>query len=245
MNKLSIGGAAVAFAAAIAPVTAQPAPPPPGVAQGTAPLAVARPTPNVHARMMVVPHQSMTRDSAVKHVAAMFARLDTNHDGFITREEAAAVHERMAAMQGGMGEQMAGRHLPMPNRAAMFDRLDTNHDGSLSRQEFLSAQPEIREQRVVVLRRGGQEAGAMPEMPDMQGMKMRMHAMGMGGMQHGQGHGFGAHMFEMADTNHDGRVSLAEAQALALAHFDRLDTNHDGQITPDEHARAHQMMHGR
>ena len=46
--------------------------------------------------------------------------------------------------------------------------------------------------------------------------------------------GFGGHLFEMADTNRDGRVSLAEAQAAALAHFDKADTNHDGKITPDE-----------
>jgi hypothetical protein len=46
--------------------------------------------------------------------------------------------------------------------------------------------------------------------------------------------GFGAHLFEMADTNHDGRVSLQEAEAAALAHFDKVDLNHDGRITPDE-----------
>jgi hypothetical protein len=57
--------------------------------------------------------------------------------------------------------------------------------------------------------------------------------------------GFGGHMFERADANHDGRVSLAEAQALALAHFDRADLNHDGRITPDERGQAHQMMHDR
>ena len=46
--------------------------------------------------------------------------------------------------------------------------------------------------------------------------------------------GFGGHLFDMADANKDGRVSLAEAQAAALAHFDSADANHDGKITPDE-----------
>jgi len=53
---------------------------------------------------------------------------------------------------------------------------------------------------------------------------------------------FGGHLFEMADSNHDGRVSLQEAEAAALAHFDRADANHDGKITPDEREQAHKMM---
>jgi hypothetical protein len=56
--------------------------------------------------------------------------------------------------------------------------------------------------------------------------------------------GFGGHLFEMADTNKDGRVSLAEAQALALQHFDQADVNHDGQLTPDERRQARQLMRG-
>jgi hypothetical protein len=50
------------------------------------------------------------------------------------------------------------------------------------------------------------------------------------------------HLFEMADTNHDGRVSLAEAQAAALAHFDKADINHDGTISPDEHEQMKKVM---
>ena len=68
------------------------------------------------------------------------------------------------------------------------------------------------------------------------GMKMHMHG-GMGRLGMGMGG-----LFEMADTNHDGRISLAEAQAAALAHFDKADLNHDGKITPDEHRQMHQLM---
>jgi hypothetical protein len=53
--------------------------------------------------------------------------------------------------------------------------------------------------------------------------------------------GFGGRMFDMADGNRDGRVTLAEAQAAALAHFDRADTNRDGRITPDEHRNIRMM----
>jgi hypothetical protein len=52
----------------------------------------------------------------------------------------------------------------------------------------------------------------------------------------------GGHMFDMADANHDGRVSLAEAQAAALAHFDKADLNHDGKITPDEHQQIREQI---
>jgi hypothetical protein len=44
----------------------------------------------------------------------------------------------------------------------------------------------------------------------------------------------GGQMFEMADANHDGRVSLQEATDAAVKHFDMADANHDGRITPDE-----------
>jgi hypothetical protein len=54
--------------------------------------------------------------------------------------------------------------------------------------------------------------------------------------------GFGGHMFEMADANKDGRVTLQEAQAAALRHFDMADANRDGQVTPDERRQARERM---
>ena len=47
--------------------------------------------------------------------------------------------------------------------------------------------------------------------------------------------------FKDADTNGDGQISLAEAQAKMphlAEHFNDLDTNHDGQLSKDE------MRHG-
>ena len=49
-------------------------------------------------------------------------------------------------------------------------------------------------------------------------------------------------MLTMADANKDGRVSLAEAQQLALQHFDRADLNHDGNLTPHERQQARQQL---
>ena len=58
---------------------------------------------------------------------------------------------------------------------------------------------------------------------------------------HGPG-GFGGGMIAMADTNKDGQVTQAEAEAMALQHFDQMDTNRDGQVTPEERRAGRQMM---
>jgi hypothetical protein len=40
--------------------------------------------------------------------------------------------------------------------------------------------------------------------------------------------------FAAADTNHDGKLTLAEMSADAARFFARLDTNHDGELLPEE-----------
>lgn len=241
MRGFLIGGAIAALGIASAVSAAQPAPPPPpGVAQGTAPA----PTPAApHVRVMVMSDRVTTRDEVAKHVGTLFAKLDTNRDGFITKDEAEAIHHKMMAKMAKVGDvqhRLAERGVFIGDRSAMFDRLDTNHDGNISRQEFMAGKPQVREERVMIMRDG---PGGAPGAPKSEGMH-HMEGMRMGGMHMaGMGmHGFGGHLFEMADSNHDGRVSLAEAQAAALAHFDKADLNHDGKITPDERAQARATM---
>jgi Ca2+-binding EF-hand superfamily protein len=180
--------------------------------------------------MKVYSDRVMTRDDVVTHVRDLFARFDTNKDGYLTREEIQATRDKMMAMHGDMEKRLADRGIMMGDRGAVFDRLDANHDGNISRQEFMASHPQMREQRVIVMRDGAPTAPGAPGMP---GMGMRMHRMGMGG--------FGGHLFEMADANKDGRVSLAEAQTAALAHFDKADLNHDGKITPEERQQMRQL----
>jgi len=134
------------------------------------------------------------------------------------------------AMHGDIEKKLGEHGVFMGDRGAMFDRLDTNHDGTITRQEFTTAQPQVRRERVIVMRDGAPGAPGTPGTP---GMGMHMRGMGMGG--------FGGHMFDKADTNKDGRVSLAEAQAMALAHFDKADANRDGRITPEERQQMHQL----
>jgi Ca2+-binding EF-hand superfamily protein len=228
MNKLLIGGA-VALVIAVAPAIAQTAPPP-GVAPGTAPTSVTPGSPGApRMHMMVTSDREMTREDVAKHVRRLFAKLDTNRDGFITRQEVDAVHGTMMGKHATFDRRVGGPDVMFDNRGAMFDELDANHDGSISRQEFMASKPQ-QERRVMIFRHGSDGAPGTPGEP---GMKMRMHSMGMG---------FGGHLFEMADANRDGRVSLQEAETAALQHFDRADTNHDGKITPDERGQAHKIM---
>jgi hypothetical protein len=234
MTKFLIGGAVAALAIASAAAAAQTAPaPPPGVALGTAPAPLPRAPAAPQVRVMMGHDKVMTRDEVANHVGKLFARLDANHDGFIVKEEVQAVHHRMMGAMGNAGEmhrRLAERGVRIGDRGAMFDKLDSNRDGTISRQEFMAAKPQVREQRVMVMRGDPDGAPGGPNAPAMRGMKaMRMHAVGMG-----MGMRMGGHLFEMADANHDGRVSQAEAQAMAFAHFDKADVNHDGRITRDE-----------
>ena len=233
MKKLLVGGAIAAFATAFAPAIAQPTPPP-GVAQGTAPVATPRAAPQVQTRVMVMSDRTMTRDEVVTHIRDMFARLDTNKDGYLTREELDSFGGKMAGMHGDIDKRLGDHGVFMGDRGAMFDRLDTNHDGNISRQEFMASNPQVRTERVMIMRNGQKGSPGASGEP---GMKMRMHGMDMGIIQ--------SPSCAKPDYDGDGRVSLAEAQAAALAHFDKADLNHDGKITPEERQQAHQLRHDR
>ena len=225
MRKLLLGGASAAAILVIATAIAQPAPPPPaGVAQGTAPA----PIPQIHQfRMERLSKGPETRNDVVSHMRDMFAKLDTNRDGYVTREEADAAHKAMGGdMHERFAKRLADHDMPKFDRGAMFDKLDTNKDGAISRDEYVSAKPQFHERRVIVMREG---ADGTPDAPG----KMRMHGMGM--KMHGR-------MFESADANRDGKVSLQEMTNAALQHFDAADANHDGTLTPEERMQMHQRM---
>ncbi len=178
---------------------------------GTAALAqtapVAPPSPPAHPMHDGV----MTRAEVAAKVREHFGRLDADRDGAITTAEASArLKHPGGAWQGE--NAVAHRQHKMRDPAAAFDRLDTNKDGAISRDEFAKAHERRIERRTIVKKEGGKGAH-------------RMHRRGGIG---------GARMIVMADTNKDGRVTLTEAEAMALQHFDQMDANRDGQVTREE-----------
>ena len=186
------------------------------------------------------------RSEVDARVREHFARMDTNRDGLVTKDEAmsgfavrrmvakgqAGAHDsrivhierRVAGGPGGHGpavqfrKQIDGARAGDPNAA--FDRLDANRDGQISRDEFARARTIRIEKRIA------QGKGA----PGVRG-------------HHGdRGPGmFAGAMIRMVDNDRDGRISLAEATSGSLQHFDSMDRNRDGRLTPDER-RAGRVM---
>jgi Ca2+-binding EF-hand superfamily protein len=222
MKNLLLGGASVAAMLVIAPAIAQPAPPPPPAA------------PQIHTMRMERMAMPQTRDQMVAHVRDMFGKLDANRDGVVTREEADSMHQAMAGdMHEHFAKRLAEHDMPKIDRGSMFDKLDANKDGAISRAEFLAAKPQVHEQRVVVMSDDDATA-AIDGAPGEPHVKiMRMHGAGM--QMHGK-------MFERADANHDGKLSLQEMTDAAVHHFDEADANHDGTLSPEERMQMHQHM---
>jgi Ca2+-binding EF-hand superfamily protein len=181
------------------------------------------------------------RTDVQKHVERMFARLDTNHDGFIAQDEVGAAEARFQARV----QQQA------PKRAArMFGRLDTNQDGQVTRAELEAARNARAAARAPAAAAPRAGAGGLFARADTNkdGVVTRAEfdaaAANAPRFRRAGFHGFGARMFGTADANKDGRVSPAEATQLALQHFDRADLNHDGTLTPDERRQARQLRRG-
>ena len=211
MAKYLLGGAMAAALVAISPALAQ-------VPGQPVPQAQAYPgQPAWQGRASV-----HTRAEVANHVRTMFARLDTNRDGYLVKAEADAARANFRQFAGNRGRQGAKPGGRQAKGGAAFDRLDANHDGAITRSEFDA----VRAQRVA--RRDVNGDGR----PDARAGR-RMGG-GMGGL--------GGRMFDMADLNRDGRVTLQEATNAALRHFDTADVNRDGQLTPQERMQSRERL---
>jgi Ca2+-binding EF-hand superfamily protein len=219
MKKLVFGGAALA---ALVGGTA--------VAAGTA-AKPPRGRPNYFAT-------NELRADVPKHVEKMFARFDVNHDGSISKDEVAAAQ--------ALFEARAAKSAP--KRAShLFDRLDTNHDGQITQAELEAARAARNVTRRVPVnasRRSGSSPLFVRADANKDGILTRAEfdaavASGKVKPRHPNMRGAAiARLFDSADTDNDGRVSLGEAQRVALQHFDAADLNHDGTLTPQERRQS-------
>jgi Ca2+-binding EF-hand superfamily protein len=198
------------------------------LAGGVALAQAAPPAPVAPVRPMA--DGAMTRDEVVGMVRDHFSRFDSDKDGAITTQEIGAVHQQHMAMRSEKGGEphVMMHEGPIGDPNAAFDRLDANKDGTISRDEFAKGREQRIEKRIVMREKvkDARKDGKLGE--------MRMHRMGggMGGMR----------MIVMADGDHDGRITLGEAEAMALKHFDEMDSNHDGKVTREERGAGRRVI---
>jgi len=226
MKKLVPGWAAVAALIAFAPLAAQPT---------NAASPAAKPT---HPRVSSF-NKPQSRANVPEHVKRIFAALDLNHDGFVTRDE-------VTASQTLFDERMSKS---APKRAArMFDRMDSDRDGKVTLAEVTAA-------RSARLAARGKQAKATHTLPSLfriadsnkDSVVTRAEfdaAVDSGKIKPRHAHMRGneiARLFDSGDGGKGGRLSLEEAQQAMLQRFDATDLNHDGTVTPEERTQARSL----
>ena len=216
MKKILFGGAAAA-----------------GLLTGSALLAA--PSAQPGHKMM----QTELRTDVQGHVAKMFARLDTNNDGFVSKAEVDALQAQRTAKV----EQRADHFDPVK----LFARLDANKDGKITQAEADAARNAraAAKGKAAPAHAGGGLFARLDTNKDgvvtkaeFDATAAQMHTrIEQAGLHRGNR---AEHMFDAADLNKDGKVSAAEMQQAALQRFDQADVNHDGKLTPDERKQTRQ-----
>jgi Ca2+-binding EF-hand superfamily protein len=138
-----------------------------------------------------------TRAEAVQRIRTMFARVDTNADGFLTVEEGRARRART-------GQRMAQTADPA-RRAGLFDRLDVNRDNLISRDEWARAEALRRERRAE-----GERGGMRARMG--QAMLRAADADRDQRISLAEAEAEALKRFDRVDANRDGRITPDERQ---------------------------------
>ncbi|MDB4975210.1 MAG: hypothetical protein JWN48_3551 [Myxococcaceae bacterium] len=150
-----------------------------------------------------------------------FNKSDTNHDGKVTADE-------LKSQFGAM------KHDEATHEPDSFAKLDANGDGKLEKGE-LAKMPAAKFKKLDADKNGSLSAAELVK------GQPEPHGQGVGG-PHPE-HGEMMKGMLPGDTNHDGALTKAEAQADASSMAKRLDADGDGKISKDELAKLH-GMHG-
>jgi Ca2+-binding EF-hand superfamily protein len=179
-------------------------------------------------------NKTETRTEVPAQVQRMFARLDTNKDGFVTKAEADAAVAQV--------EAKAAKRF---DSGKIFARLDANKDGNVTQAEADAAYAALAAKRgkpvdakahgfTGLFKRGDANKDGTINRAEFDAatgmMKARMESSGA--------KNFGDRLFATEDLNKDGKVAVAEAQQVALQRFDKADLNRDGKLTAQERQQA-------
>lgn len=177
------------------------------------------------------------RGDVPARIERMFRKLDTNHDGFVAKTE-------ITALQGQF-EQRASKSAP--RRAAhLFENLDADRDGQITQEEIDSSRAKrlaATGKTAKASHRGGASLFGRAD-ANKDGVITRAEfdgavADGKITLRHAAMRGSQiVRLFDRADTDRDGRLSLDEAKQAALRQFDAADLDHDGELTPAERRQA-------
>lgn len=219
MKGFLIGGIAIAALSTAAAVSAQ-----------------STPSPSIqsHARASFFT-SNQNRSDVPTHIDRLFKGLDLNHDGFVTRDE-------IKILQTQFDDRVARGSAKRSER--MFGRLDANHDGRITQSDIDSVRaaraasngeaPKPGRGSSLLLRADANKDGAVTRAEydaAITSGKIKLRHANMRGSSI-------VRMFEAADTNKDGRLSLEEADQASLRQFDTADVNRDGVLTPEERRQA-------
>jgi len=151
-------------------------------------------------------------ESYAPRLAKHFAEIDADHNGLISQDELKASHDARKA-------QWQARSLK--NRTEDFAKADVNHDGQLTLTEWLAFKPQHHGFWHHLWHRWFGDHDKQSRYDN----------------DNDQQQGHRGQLFKKVDINGDGKISLSEAQANAprlAEHFNEIDTDHDGQISQDE-----------
>lgn len=161
---------------------------------------------------------------------ALFARLDADNNGQLTREEMQAERAEHRGRRGGHRGRPPGGGL---------EGADANNDGNITRDEFL-ARPIQMFDRLDANHDGVISAAERPQRPergDDDGPRRGR------GADDGPGHDRGDRPNPDADGN--GTISRAEFTAMGAGMFAHLDANNDGRVTREEAQAQREHRRGR